>query len=75
MGLMVYYRRFIEGFSRIAHPITSVQKKGVKFEWTTYCEMSFLHLKNSLISSLILRIVDTNEDFIVCIDACKEGIG
>lgn len=28
MGLAGYYRRFIEGFSRVAYPITSLQKKG-----------------------------------------------
>ena len=27
MGITGYYRRFIEGFSRIANPITSMQKK------------------------------------------------
>jgi hypothetical protein len=31
MGVAGYYWRFIEGFSKIAHPITSLQKKGVKF--------------------------------------------
>jgi hypothetical protein len=38
MGLAGCYRRFIEGFSRIANPITYLQKKGVKFEWTYECE-------------------------------------
>jgi hypothetical protein len=33
MGIAHYYNRFIEGFSRIAHPITSLQTKGVNFEW------------------------------------------
>ena len=27
MGITGYYQRFIEGFSRIANPITSLQKK------------------------------------------------
>ena len=31
MGLVGYYRRFIEGFPKIAHLITSLQMKGVKF--------------------------------------------
>ena len=35
MGLDGYYRRFIKGFSKLAHPITSLQKKGVKFDWTS----------------------------------------
>jgi hypothetical protein len=31
MGITGYYHRFIEGFSKIAYPITSLQKKGTKF--------------------------------------------
>jgi hypothetical protein len=34
MGLVGYYRSFIVGFSIIAHPITSFQRKGKKFQWT-----------------------------------------
>jgi hypothetical protein len=75
MGFVGYYKRFIEGFSNIAHPINSLQKKGVKFQWTSDCERSFSHLKHLLTSSPILRIFDPNEDFIVCTDACKEGLG
>ena len=41
MGLARYYKRFIEGFSKFAHPVTSLQKKGVNFEWTPRCEESF----------------------------------
>ena len=33
MGFAGYYRRFIEGFSKVSIAITSLQKKGVKFEW------------------------------------------
>lgn len=31
MGLTRYYRRFVEGFSRVAYPVTSLQKKGKAF--------------------------------------------
>jgi hypothetical protein len=41
MALVGYYRRFIARFSRIGHPITSLQRKGKKFQWKEECEMSF----------------------------------
>jgi hypothetical protein len=75
MGLAGYYRRFIAGFSKIAHPITSLQRKGKQFHWTEGCEESFQQLKQLLTSAPILRIADPNADFIVWTDACKEGIG
>jgi hypothetical protein len=75
MGLVGYYRRFIVGFSKIAHPITSLQKKETKFEWKLKCEKNFNLLKELLTSVLVLNIVDPNESFVVCTDTCKEGIG
>jgi hypothetical protein len=75
MALAGYYSRFIKGFSKIAHPITSLQKKGLKFQWTLDCEKSFQHLKQLLTSAPISRIADPNEDFIVCTYPCKEGFG
>ena len=38
MGLAGCYRRFIEGFSKAAHAITSLQKKGVRFQLNSKCE-------------------------------------
>jgi hypothetical protein len=75
MGLNGYYRRFIVGFSRIAHPTTSLQRKEKKVQWTEECEKSFEKLKQLLTGAPILRIADPNEDFLVCTDACKEGLG
>jgi hypothetical protein len=65
----------IKGFSKIASPITSLQKKGVTFEWTSKCEERFQQMKDIFTSVPILKIVDPDEDFIVCTDACKEGLG
>jgi hypothetical protein len=56
MGLVGYYKRFIEVFSKIAHPITSLKNKGVKFEWTLQCEESFRLLNELLTSASIFNI-------------------
>jgi hypothetical protein len=75
MGLVGYYKRFIKGFSKIGFPITSLQKKGVKFIWTSECEERFQELKYLLTNAHVLKIVDPSKYFIVCTDACKEGLG
>jgi hypothetical protein len=74
MGLDGYYMRFIVILSKIAHPITSLQKR-VKFEWSAKCEENFPCLKDLLASAPILKVADPNEDFVVCTYACKEGLG
>ena len=48
LGLAGYYRRFIEGFSKIAKPVKELLKKDKKFEWTEECEKSFTELKKRL---------------------------
>ncbi|KAL5578553.1 hypothetical protein UlMin_020254 [Ulmus minor] len=41
LGLAGYYRRFVEGFSKIATPLTNLTRKDVKFQWNDACERSF----------------------------------
>jgi hypothetical protein len=41
LGLVGYYRRFIEGFSKITKPMTELIGKDKKFEWSAKCEASF----------------------------------
>ena len=45
LGLAGYYRRFVEGFSRITAPLTHLTWKNAKFEWKEECEKSFQELK------------------------------
>jgi hypothetical protein len=75
MGLEGYYRRFIKDFSKIGCPITALQKKGTKFLWTQQCEERFQTLKHLLTHAPVLKIADPEVDFLVCTDACKEGLG
>ena len=75
LGLAGYYRRFIEGFSRIAAPLTRLTRKGQPFVWTSKCEESFQELKHRLTTSPVLIIPDPNESFEVFCDASKMGLG
>ena len=68
---MEVYKRF----SKISYPITSLQKKGKKFEWTEKCIEIFNKLKHMITTAPILKIVAPFNDFIVCTEACKEGLG
>ncbi|KAL0411711.1 UNVERIFIED_CONTAM: putative mitochondrial protein [Sesamum latifolium] len=54
LGLAGYYRRFVEGFSIIAGPLTKLLRKGVAFQWTEQCQQSFDELKRRLTSTPIL---------------------
>ena len=75
MGITRYYRKFIEGFSKIEYPINSLQKKGKKFDWSENCTESFNKLKHLLTTTPILKIDDPFNDFLACTDTCKEGLG
>jgi hypothetical protein len=75
MGLVGYYRWFIEGFLKIENPITELQKKNKKFVWTEKCVEAFQRLKELLTTTPILKVPDMDADFLVCTDASKEGLG
>ena len=59
----------------MAHTITSLQRKGVKFDWNSKCKDNFQKLKEMITSALVLKIADPEGKFVVCTDACKQGIG
>ncbi|GJY70072.1 putative reverse transcriptase domain-containing protein [Tanacetum coccineum] len=75
LGLVGYYRRFIEGFSKIAKPMTKLTQKKVKFEWGDKQETTFQLLKQKLCSAPILALPEGSEDFIAYCDASKKGLG
>jgi hypothetical protein len=41
LGLAGYYCRFIEGFSKIVKPLTTLLEKGKEFKWDEKCQASF----------------------------------
>jgi hypothetical protein len=70
-----YYRRFIEGFSKIARPMIALLAKKVEFKWTLACQESFETLKKKLTTTLILILPDVHKPFSVYCDASYIGLG
>nr|GEY54704.1 putative reverse transcriptase domain-containing protein [Tanacetum cinerariifolium] len=74
LGLASYYRRFIEGFSKISRPMTKLTQKKVKFDWDDKQEEAFQIIKQKLCSAPILALPEGSEDFVVYCDASIKGL-
>nr|GEW92280.1 reverse transcriptase domain-containing protein [Tanacetum cinerariifolium] len=74
-GLAGYYRKFIEGFLKVAKPMTKLTQRKVEFEWGDKQEAAFQLLKQKLCSVPILALPEGSEDFIVYCDASNKGLG
>nr|GFC25285.1 retrotransposon protein, putative, Ty3-gypsy subclass [Tanacetum cinerariifolium] len=70
-----YYRRFIEGFSKIAKSMTKLTQKNVKFDWGEKEEAAFQLIKQKLCSAPIMALPKGSENFIVYCDASHKGLG
>ncbi|GJU12984.1 putative reverse transcriptase domain-containing protein [Tanacetum coccineum] len=75
LGLAGYYRRFIEGFSKIAKSMTKLTQKGIKFDWGEKEESAFQLIKQKLCSAPILALPEGSKDFVVYCDASHKGLG
>nr|GEZ86176.1 putative reverse transcriptase domain-containing protein [Tanacetum cinerariifolium] len=73
LGLAGYYRRFIEGFSLIAKPLTKLTQKNKTYEWGEEEEEAFQLLKDKLCSAPILALPEGSKDFFVYCDASLKG--
>ncbi|GJV57248.1 putative reverse transcriptase domain-containing protein [Tanacetum coccineum] len=74
LGLAGNYRRFIEGFSKIAKSMTKLAHKNVKFDWGEKEEAAFQLIKQKLCSAPILALPKGSENFIVYCDASHKGL-
>jgi len=75
LGLAGYYRRFVEGFSKLVSPLTQLTRKDQPFSWTNECEVCFEDMKRRLTTAPILVIPDTAKTFEVYCDASYQGLG
>ncbi|MGH0176852.1 UNVERIFIED_CONTAM: hypothetical protein FKN15_073716 [Acipenser sinensis] len=89
LGFCSYYRRFVEGFAKLAAPLHQVVAElagagkrgrrgpGVITEsiWTRECNACFQALKTKLVSSPILAYADFSKPFVLETDASHQGLG
>ena len=53
LGLESYYRRFVNGFSKVAAPLFALTRKDVVFVWDDKCHEVFVRLKELLTSASV----------------------
>jgi hypothetical protein len=74
LGLAGYYCRFIEGFSKIVKPLTTLLEKGKEFKWDEKCQASFEELKKRLTTAPMSNMPDIHKGFDVYCDASWQGL-
>ena len=75
LGFANFYRRFIEGFSKICKPLTDLTQKDKMFEWTSECEEAFRCLKTKFTEGPILAHFDFMRSTRVETDASDFALG
>ena len=75
IGFAGYYRRFIENFAKVAHPLFQLLTKDSKFVWSDNCDVAFTRIKELVCSAPILRGPDWALPFHVNTDASQTEIG
>jgi len=69
LRLAGYYRRFNEGFSKLAMPMTALIEKNAKFVWSDKLQVNFEELKKRLTTALVLVLSDLSKKFSIYCDA------
>jgi hypothetical protein len=60
LGIVGYYCRFIENFSKIAKPMTELLKTNTPYVWLDKCEAGFQELKTRLTTTPVLTRARTS---------------
>ncbi|OMH82939.1 Retrovirus-related Pol polyprotein from transposon [Zancudomyces culisetae] len=75
LGLIGFYRKYVNGFSIIVAPLLKLLKKGTEWKWTPECGQAVTKIKHELTNAPTLAHPDWSREFIVTTDASVTGIG
>jgi hypothetical protein len=74
LGFANFYRRFIDGYSGISAPISSLLRKNQRFEWSSKVQEAFDDLKSRFTSAPVLRHFDPDLPIRLHTDASSVAI-
>ena len=69
IGFCNFYQKFIPNFSALARPLHNLTKKGTTFLWGKEQDKAFIKLKETFLSALVIKMLDTTKPFFVMTDA------
>jgi hypothetical protein len=75
LGLVNYFRKFIEHFASLAEPLTNLTRSKVKWEWTSRYQQSFLAVNYCRTNASLLRSLNEKLPYEVVTDAFAIGLG
>lgn len=75
LGMASWYRRFVQNFSTLVAPISSLLRKNAKFAWTPEAESAFCEIKDRLVCAPVLVCPDFTKPFVLQTDASNVGLG
>ena len=75
IGFCNFYRKFIPNFSALAQLLHDLTKKGVTFQWGKEQDNVFVKLKETFLSTPVIKMPDTAKPFFVMMDASLTASG
>jgi hypothetical protein len=73
LGLANYFRRFLQGYSKMVVPLTNLTRKDTRWEWTEECQKTFEKVKHALSNAPLLVPPELGKPFKMVLDA--SGVG
>jgi hypothetical protein len=74
LGLTEGYRKFIARYGDIARPLRALLKHNA-FQWSPEADVAFQCLKQALMTTPVLQLLDFNKQFVIECDASGSGFG
>ena len=75
LGFANFYRKFIDSYSSLASPLTSLTRKAVKFTWSVKAEAAFRALQQAFTSAPILLHFNPDLPLTIEADASDFALG